>query len=131
MVSNKLHQEHRGGLKEIESVDKLSQTSQANQTNLEVNSKVPPQSSIADKMVVSLAPDKGIQPHSSILKVPSANLAQQQRPISDLKHEMRSETAHIASASSSRHQECDSIETSLAKITCSQRAICSSIDSLV
>lgn len=138
MVSNKLHQEHGGGSKEVErvqntgsGVDKLSQTNQANQTNLEISSKAATQPSNAEKVVAPWKPVKNIQPHSGIVKFPPTNLAQPKRPLSKFKPEMRSETVHIASTQLSRQQEFDSMETSLAKITCSQRAICSSIDSLV
>lgn len=130
IVSNKLHNEVEKAKSTESMVDRLSQTSQASQTNLEVNSKAD-QSSNAEMMVVPLMPEKDIQPHSSIAKVPAKSLAQQQRPVTNLKPEMHSETVHIASASSSRQQEFDSIETSLAKITCSQRAICSSMNSIV
>lgn len=131
MVSNKLHQEHGGGSKEVErvqntgsGVDKLSQTNQANQTNLEISSKAATQPSNAEKVVAPWKPVKNIQPHSGIVKFPPTNLAQPKRPLSKFKPD-------IASTQSSCQQEFNSMETSLAKITCSQRAICSSIDSLV
>lgn len=139
MVSNKLHQEHGGGSKEVKRVQniesgvdrQMSQTSQASQTNLEGSLKSVHQSLNAEKMEVPSTLDQVIQPHSGTIKVSATNLAQNRRPIFNLKPEIRSETAHMTAATSSRQQDFDSIETSLAKITISQRAICSSINSLV
>lgn len=131
IVSIKLHQEHRVGSKNVEKVkrtdttgvDEMCQTSQTNQADETV-----PQSSRSEKVAVPLAPNEDIQSHISM-----TNLArQQQRTIPNLKPDIRSATTHVPLTLSSSHQpECDSIETSLAKITCSQRAICSSIDSLM
>lgn len=136
IVSTKWHREHRADSKRGEKlkssdagVNKICQT---NQANLEESSKIALQPSNSDKMAVPLTLDETSQSRMAV--IPLTVSTHPQRNISNPKPEKRSEaakTTQLASRSSSRHQEFDSIETSLAKITCSQRAICSSLDSLV
>lgn len=142
MVGNKLHREHRGGSIGTQTVKNtdlngggLSQTNVASQANLKASSKTVPEVSNTDQMTVQNSIlDKGVEPHSRIIKksVSNQNQQQQLRPILNREPEVHSKIANIPAAPSSSHQQDgDSIETSLAKITCSQRAICSSIHSLV
>lgn len=127
IVSNKLHEKHVGDPKEAEKakatkpmVDSLCQTSEP---NLNVSFEAASKSLNADRMDSLLVPNELDQPQSRTPKSPSTNLVQRKRVTSSLKPEV--------STTISRQPELDTIETSLAKITCSQRAICTSIDSLV
>lgn len=138
MVSNKLHREHKRGSKETEKVkdkvpstDTSCQTNEASQINLEASSKVVHEVLNSEKLAVSLTSEKDFQSRAHITNVRRVNWAEQQQPFPNRKPEMRLETADIPNASTLRQQEFDSIETSLAKITCSQRAICSSINLLL
>lgn len=109
-------------------VDRLCQV---NQTSPEESCKPISKTSDSETIVVPLAPHRNVHQHSNALNVPTASLIQRQRTNPNPKPEMCTATAHVASTSSLRQPEFNAIETSLAKITCSQRAICSSIDSLV
>lgn len=144
MVSDKLHREHRGGSIGTQTVKMvelneggLSQITVVSRANLETSSKTVPEVSNVDQLQIQKSmPDKDVQPHSRIIKKSVWNRGQQQqqqqRPILNRESEARLKIAKIpATPSSSHQQDGDSIETSLAKITCSQRAICSSIHSLV
>lgn len=124
MASIKLHHKHNVVPKKEREKSKtadavMDKTCQTNQANLDGTTK--------EKIVILPAPDDDIP-----TKMSPTNLTQQQRPIPKPKHRSCPVAAkHVASTPAPRHHDFDGIEISLAKITSSQRAICTSIDSLV